>query len=528
MLIEIQTNASQSGKTFIHFWDVCVGAGRAGEGLRAAWQDQLRTVVKECGFRYLRFHGLYHDDMFVYREIEGHVVYNFQYVDELFDKLLEIGIRPFVEFGFCPGDLATEKETVFWWKAHGAPPKDFSKWAELIDKTVRHWIARYGIDEVRRWYFEVWNEPNLWPFFHGTKSQYFELYKVTARTLKAVDAQLRVGGPATSNFVPDARFDGETEDKSCQTATYAATDIDALNWRPIWVESFLKFCAENQLPVDFVSAHPYPTDWALDEHGTGRRLARGVGATPRDLALLRSIVTTSPYPNAEIHLTEWSTSPSPRDFTHDTLHAAAYVVKANLESIGLVDSLAYWTFTDIFEETGAGDTIFHGGFGMINFQGIVKPVFHIYRFLNRLGNQCLEQGNGFIVTKCSDTGNLVGLAYHYPPELMRAAPGSFRAGPPEAAAKALRGCQPVELRLEWTGLAPNAPIMVETLDAENGNALAAWSAMGQPEAPSREQTALLRKAALATRKEFLSADEAGRFVLNRSMSPCSVVLITQN
>ena len=132
------------------------------------------------------------------------------------------------------------------------------------------------------------------------------------------------------------------------------------------------------------------------------------------------------------------------------------------------------------------------------------------------------------MTKCSDTGNLVGLAYHYPPELMQAAPGSFRAGPPEAAAKALRGCQPVELRLEWTGLVPDAPILVETLDAENGNAQAAWSALGCPEAPSREQTALLRKAALSTRKEFLQADETGRFVLNRSMSPCSVVLITQN
>ena len=206
-----------------------------------------------------------------------------------------------------------------------------------------------------------------------------------------MDPRLRVGGPATSNFVPDARFDGEKEDTSCQNSTYAAEDIDQLDWRPVWVEQFLEFCAENRLPVDFVSCHPYPTDWALDEHGEGRRLAREVGATPRDLALLRSIVAASSYPQAEIHLTEWNTSPSPRDFTHDTLHAAAYVVKAIIDSIGSVESLSYWTFTDIFEETGAGDTFFHGGFGMINFQGIVKPMFHIYRFLNLLGDQCIER-----------------------------------------------------------------------------------------------------------------------------------------
>ncbi|HEU5397103.1 MAG TPA: beta-xylosidase, partial [Verrucomicrobiae bacterium] len=215
MPIELKADAGAPGKPLRHFWSFCVGAGRANEGLRADWQEQLRLAVRECGFKYIRFHGLYHDDMFVYREENGRAIYNFQYVDILFDQLLEIGIKPFVEFGFCPRDLASEVGTVFWWKGNGAPPKDFAKWGELVRRTVTHWIARYGIEEVRTWYFEVWNEPNLNPFFRGTKSQYFELYKTTARVLKELDPQLRVGGPATSNFVPDGRFDGETEDTSC-------------------------------------------------------------------------------------------------------------------------------------------------------------------------------------------------------------------------------------------------------------------------------------------------------------------------
>ena len=177
---------------------------------RAGWSS-LQSCRELCGFRFVRFHGLFHDDMFVYRENNGVAVYNFQYIDELFDRLLEIGMRPFVEFGFCPGDLATEKGTVFWWKGNGSPPKDFGKWAELVRKSVSHWVSRYGVDEVRRWYFEVWNEPNLHPFFRGTRSQYFELYKVSALAVKQIDSQLRVGGPATSNFVPDARFDGEAK-----------------------------------------------------------------------------------------------------------------------------------------------------------------------------------------------------------------------------------------------------------------------------------------------------------------------------
>jgi xylan 1,4-beta-xylosidase len=113
MSIELKANASNAGKPLKHFWNFCVGAGRANEGLRADWQAQLRKAVAGCGFKYIRFHGLYHDDMFVYREENGRDIFNFQYVDQLFDTLLEIGIKPFVEFGFCPGDLATEKGTVF-------------------------------------------------------------------------------------------------------------------------------------------------------------------------------------------------------------------------------------------------------------------------------------------------------------------------------------------------------------------------------------------------------------------------------
>jgi xylan 1,4-beta-xylosidase len=525
MPIELKASATDAGKPLKHFWSFCAGAGRANEGLRADWQEQLRLAVKECGFKYIRFHGLYHDDMFVYREEKGRAIYNFQYLDILFDKLLEIGIKPFVEFGFCPGDLATEKGTVFWWKGNGSPPKDYAKWGELIRRTVKNWIARYGIEEVRSWYFEVWNEPNLHPFFRGTKSQYFELYKVTARVLKGIDPGLRVGGPATSNFVPDARFNGETEDISCHRVVTEAKDLDALDWQPAWVKQFLTFCRREKLPVDFVSCHPYPTDWALDEHGQGKKSTRGVGATPRDLALVKQIVAVSPYPNAEIHLTEWSSSSSPRDFTHDFLQAATYVTKANLDSIGTVDSLSHWTFTDVFEEGGAGDTIFHGGFGMINLQGIVKPTFHAYRFMNALGDELISKGASGVVTRCSKTGKLVALAYHYPPEMSLSVPASFDSR--DQAKETLALGKPEQLNIELTGLKPNAPILVETLDKTHGNAMAAWEAMGSPESPTREQAQLLRQKAAMPKQEHVQAGTNGCFKLRRPIEPWSVVMIRE-
>ena len=526
--LKLSADASTSDvlRTFKAHWNFCVGAGRAAEALRAGWMEHMALAHRECGFAYVRFHGLFHDDMFVYRENDdGSPVFNFQYIDDVFDRLLDIGVKPFIELGFCPREFARETDLVFWWKGHAAPPKDFDKWGELVRRFVQHCIDRYGIEEVVSWYFEVWNEPNLWPFFRGTKSEYFKLYQVSAEVIKAIDPRLRVGGPSTSNFVPDSRFDGEKEDTSQHKLVTTSKDLDALDWKPVWLKDFLTFCDANDLPVDFITTHPYPTDWAFDEHGTGMKLTRGVGATPRDLALLRKIIDESPFPEAEIHLTEWSSSSSSRDFSHDYLPAAAYVAKANVESIGSVDSLSYWTFTDIFEESGAGDTAFHGGFGMINFQGIIKPTFHTYRLLNTLGDEILAQTAAGLITRSSETGKISALAYHYPPEVTQTVPGSFDTR--EVAEQTLATGSPTELSFELNGLKPGVSLVLEVIDQDHGDALSAWKAMGSPEPLSRAQAQQLKLAAVTTGQRFYNADDAGVCQVSLVVSRWSLVSLRQ-
>ncbi|MEV4759594.1 hypothetical protein AB0J86_31480 [Micromonospora sp. NPDC049559] len=524
-VVSLRTSATAPGAPLNHFWSAVVGAGRANEGLRADWQAQLAEVRGACGFRYVRFHGLFHDDMFVYTEDDdGTPQYNFQYLDTLFDALLDRGVRPFVELGFSPRPLARETGTVFWWGAHGAPPTDLDRWSELVRRTVAHWVDRYGLAEVRRWYFEVWNEPNLRGFFRGTRGEYFALYRATARAVRSVDTELRVGGPATSNFVPDSRFDGETEDFTVHQATLGV-DIDTLDWRPVWLDAFLDFCAGESLPVDFVSTHPYPTDWALDEHGQGEKLTRGVDATPTDLALLRRIVAAGPYPDAEIHLTEWNSSSSPRDHTHDTLPAATFVVRSVLHSLETVDSLAYWTFTDVFEEGGAGPEMFHGGFGMLTLQGIPKPTFHAYRMLHALGDTLLARTDGAVVTRDGATGAVTALAYHYPPEVTRSVPASFD---DRAVAERTEATgEPRRFELVVEGLPPGAPVAVERLDGEHGNAVAAWRRLGSPRETTREQERLLDRLARATHVETHTADADGVLRLSTTLAPWSIVLVRQ-
>ena len=186
-------DARAPGRPFPHFWEQTFGSGRAILTLRESYRSDLREVKKATDLNYVRFHNILHDEVGVYEEDgKGDPVYNFSYVDQIYDGLLQNGVRPFVEISFMPKKLALYPDVhVFWYQAIVSPPKDYKKWDDLIRTFARHLIERYGLDEVANWYFEVWNEPNI-GFWTGDPKQatYFELYDHTARALKSVSPRL--------------------------------------------------------------------------------------------------------------------------------------------------------------------------------------------------------------------------------------------------------------------------------------------------------------------------------------------------
>ena len=348
------------------FFSHCVGAGRAGEMLRAEAMRQLAVLQEACGFRYLRFHGLLSDDMAVCTlDEEGRIFYNWQYADLVFDGLLRCGIRPLVELGFMPHCLRSGEQTVFWWKGNVTPPADMEKWRDLIGVLVRHVTARYGADEVAKWYFEVWNEPNLPIFFSGTQADYFALYDATAAAIKAVHAAYRVGGPATAGL-----------DEG------------------VWISEMVEHCAQNGVPLDFISTHSYGVDGAVDEFGRDtHRLKARKAPVVADVRNVRALVRKSAMPDLPVLFTEWSTSYTPRDSVHDSYISAPYILHTLKRCEGYAESMSYWTFTDIFEEPGPGPSPFHGGFGMLNNQGLKKPAFHAFHWLCALPDGALDTGD---------------------------------------------------------------------------------------------------------------------------------------
>ncbi|MGI4885694.1 MAG: GH39 family glycosyl hydrolase [Janthinobacterium lividum] len=476
-------------------FNFCVGAGRANEGLRADWQQQLVLAQRECGFRYLRLHGLLHDDMGVYGEDRaGHPVYNWQYIDKLYDFLLSIQVKPFVELSFMPNALRSTDQTIFWWKANVSPPKDYAKWEALVTALVRHWEERYGRAEVASWYFEVWNEPNYPAFFAGTQAEYFKLYAATARAVKAVSASYRVGGPASSGTG--------------------------------WIGETLAYCAQNKVPLDFVSTHDYGVgEGGLDEFGQGQQKLGNPNGIARHVAEVQAKIRASAFPNAELHITEWSTSYSPRDPVHDAYQSAAYILNTLKQTEKAATSMSYWTFSDIFEEAGVPPAPFHGGFGLLNLQGVRKPAYFAYRYLHQLGPTELRNADPASWATTDAAGNVQVLCWNFSaPALGPEADQQYFVRPQPAAAGA-------PVRLAWRHLPPGTYALTEDRTGyERRDAYTAYLKMGRPAQLSRAQETQLRAAAQAApgAPRTLRVGPGGNLAYTLDLRKNDVVLLLLN
>jgi xylan 1,4-beta-xylosidase len=353
--VVFDVSANAAGSVFHHVWEHTVGSGHATLALRADWQTQLRRCHEHLGFRRVRFHGIFDDDMGTLVEERGKALYAFSNVDRIFDFLVSIGMEPYVELSFMPRMLASGSKTVFHYAANVTPPRRVGAWGELVRRFARHLVERYGIGEVGRWYFEVWNEPNLSAFWSGTRKDYFALYRETARALKSVDASLRVGGPATA-----------------QSA---------------WVGELVEFCERTRTALDFVSTHYYPTD-ALGSASTNttEQLARA----PRHVMRARATEVRDRAGGRPLVYSEWSTTSNPNDPRHDDARGAVSAARIALDVADVVDGYSYWTFSDVFEENYFPARPFHGGFGLLTLDGVAKPAYRAFELLHRLGHEKLR------------------------------------------------------------------------------------------------------------------------------------------
>jgi xylan 1,4-beta-xylosidase len=426
------------------FFDLSVGSDYPGTLIRDDNQRQLKLAVDELGFRYIRFHAIFHDVLNTVRAEQGKLLYDWSKIDQLYDDLLARHIRPFVELGFTPLALATSRNSIFYWNGNTSHP-DPKLWGDLVTAFIRHIQTRYGRDEVRSWYFEVWNEPNLAGFWEGADQKaYFDLYDLTARSIKAIDPALRVGGPATAGAA--------------------------------WVPEFLAHVAQSGAGVDFVTTHTYGVDGGfLDEEGkSDTKLSASPEAIVGDVRRVRQQIEASAFPKLPLYFTEWSTSYTPRDSVHDSYISAPYILSKLKASQGLVQGMSYWTYTDLFEEPGPPPSPFHGGFGLLTREGIRKPAFFAYKYLHALQGEALETSDPQSMA-ASHNGELAAVIWDFEQPQQAVSNRSFYT-------KVIAAHPAAPVRVQVTGLAAHAGYRVKVYRTgyHANDAYSAYLEMGAP------------------------------------------------
>ncbi|KYQ96902.1 beta-xylosidase-like protein [Tieghemostelium lacteum] len=408
-----------------HYWEGCVGSGHAWLGTRQDWRDALKTAVDKLGFERIRFHGIFDDDMNVYQEAaDGTPIYSYYNVDQVYDYILSLGVRPIVELSFMPTAMASGNTTIFHYRGNITPPKNYTLWADMIENFLQHLIDRYTMDEVKKWHFEVWNEPNC-GFWTGNMTEYYHLLQVTFNAIKSVSTEFSVGGPAT-----------------CQSQYLAET---------------LQFTQENNFTLDFVSTHEYPTDIQPVQRNIMYQV----------LSNSRAIVG----PDMPLFYTEYNDglySPG----LHDTTFASAFAIFNIIDVYGIADIFSWWTFSDVFEEQGQQSVPFNQGFGLQTIYGIPKPSFKAFELLHETGyERAYVDGPdhptaGVLVTK-GDSEIMVIVYNHNIP------------GAPITNETVCITINNVPANVNSATL--------RRIDDENCNPIAIWTQMGSPTYPSQDQ-----------------------------------------
>ena len=443
-IVEIDTNAA--AHPFPHFWEQMFGSGRAILSLRESYRKDLRDVKRSTDFSYIRFHAIFHDEVGVYSEdAQGNPVYNFSYVDQIYDGLLENGVKPFIELSFMPKQLASDPAALhaFWYKQNVAPPKNWDRWEDLVYQFTKHLVEHYGEKEVAQWYFEVWNEPNL-DFWAGDPKEatYYELYDHAAHAIKRVSPKLRVGGPSTAQAA--------------------------------WVGRFIQHCRDKNIPFDFVSTHVYGNDSSPNVFGSDEKIPR-TKFVCRAAHKVFDEVKASPQPDVPIIWSEYNASYFNEPDVTDAAFMGPWLADTIRQCDGLTTMMSYWDFSDVFEEQGVIKKPFYGGFGLMAEGNVPKAAFNDFAILHQLGDQRIPVDSESVIATRRSDGTIVIAAWNL-----------FL---PEDAGHSK------DMTLEFKGLKGNRRAVIQDVDPDRGSPLPAYQKMGSPVTPTAQQYRELREAA---------------------------------
>lgn len=362
-----------------------ISIGRALTCLRSDVQQQLRQAKADLALDYVRIRDIFSDDMFLYYEdADKNPTFNWVSVDSVFDFLHSIDVKPYVELGYMPSQLASKKQYANWqYHPNVSTPKSYPAWSLLITRFFEHCIHRYGIEEVRTWYFEFWTSPNLQlerSYWYDSQDEFFHFYQVTYEAIRRVDPQIRLGSP---NFSYPSGMS--------------------------WYEKFFEFSRRHGIRPDFISIHAYGIgDGQAEQNRSIQQLSAAPRFQPmaperdflrRQVDDLRRCSQRCGFGDLDLIVSDWNISYIPQDYTRDTCFMGPYILYSYAQVLDRVKGLCFWSLSDIHEEFFYSDTLFHGGPGLVDYQSIPKASYHALSFVYHLSKEILRTGENYILAR---------------------------------------------------------------------------------------------------------------------------------
>lgn len=368
--IEYTLKRNAPTEEFSHSWEGLVNIDQFRWMLREDVRKQLKTAHVELGAKNVRAVGMFDDELKAYcidpkdfTVKEGKKCRsNFRNIDNVTDFLTANGINPMITTTFVPSVMAGGEHTVFETKSRTDMPSDMDWWSDFISEYVEHITQRYGAEKVEEFYFEVWNEPNLKPFFPGEYKDFLKLWEVTYKAIKKVNKKYRVGGPSTAGSE--------------------------------WIEEFINDTRKINCEPDYLITHIYNKDGENEclspfEGAQVEKNNKSPHWAASKMKNLYSLVKKLNF-KGEIHWNEWGRSWWVSDFDRETPNEAAYIVKTMCEVSQFADYYAYWCLSDIYDQEGFGKEVFHGNYGLLSADGLKKPAYYAFELLCRTGQKRIK------------------------------------------------------------------------------------------------------------------------------------------
>lgn len=492
-------------------WKFCVGSGNAKLALQSDYQKQLKQVHEELGFKRVRFHGLFNDGLYVVRDVNDlfnvgmptpHIrEYSFQQIGKVLDAIIETGVQPFIELGMMPRVFTSSDKKIFKYNDYISPPKEMKEWTDLIERFIKFIIDRYGLEEVKEWFFEVWNEPDISNFWGGTQEDYFELYANTARTIKKINKELKVGGPSTA--------------------------------KTRWVQEFHDFCTTKNVPIDFISTHQYPGDalghsFSREKHmekmekvlkkesnsllSVAREILcdeEKIKSYPSNLLVNNARIAKEQAGEFPLYYTEWNTTSICVAPHNDSAMSAAYIVKTCLEVDDILSGTSFWTFSDIFEELAYFTDPFNGAFGLLTIDGIEKPSYYGFKFLHNLGKDkhILKEGDDHIHVSLHRKENelqIIMTNHHFD----------------------LLNTRSEEYHFEFIGIEGVQGVTELKINEEDGNSTNEWKKIGSPKPLKKNEIEKIKEQSIPKEYPCDYALSNGKLSIGGKISSNETKLIT--